>query len=41
MARIALRALRLDAVWLLVPGLIVGLAGYTLTIKSGQRPAQA
>ena len=31
----------LDAVWLLVPGPIVGLAGYTLTIKGGRRLAQA
>jgi hypothetical protein len=36
-----LARLGLDAVWLLVPGPIVGLAGYTLTIRGGRRPAQA
>ncbi|WP_019937045.1 MFS transporter [Bordetella sp. FB-8] len=30
----------LDAVWLLVPGPMVGLAGYTLTIRGGQRAMQ-
>ncbi|MGN6580055.1 MAG: MFS transporter [Bordetella sp.] len=31
----------LDAVWLLVPGPMVGLAGYVLTVKGGRRTARA
>lgn len=36
-----LARLGLNAVWLLVPGPIVGLVGYSLTIRGGQRTAQA
>jgi hypothetical protein len=36
-----LARLGLDAVWLLVPGPIAGLAGYALAIRGSQRPARA